>query len=128
MVLPSVDDHKFTEGFPKGLKICVTGAGGFIASHLARRLKAEGHFVRAVDWKENEHMSNDMFCDEFMLLDLRWQDSCKRAAEGMDWCFNLAVRPTPIANPRCPARPILFCRETPILSLAGRYGRHGLYP
>ena len=54
MVLPSVAEKKFTEGHPK-LKICVTGAGGFIASHLSKRLKEEGHFVRAVDWKENEH-------------------------------------------------------------------------
>ena len=54
MVLPSVAEKKFTEGHPK-LKICVTGAGGFIASHLSKRLKEEGHFVRAVDWKENEY-------------------------------------------------------------------------
>ena len=53
-VLPPVSEKKFTEGHPK-LKICVTGAGGFIASHLSKRLKEEGHFVRAVDWKENEH-------------------------------------------------------------------------
>ena len=38
------------------LRICVTGAGGFIASHLARRLKSEGHYLIAVDWKKNEHM------------------------------------------------------------------------
>ena len=38
------------------LRICVTGAGGFIASHLARRLKSEGHYIIAVDWKKNEHM------------------------------------------------------------------------
>jgi GDP-D-mannose 3',5'-epimerase len=29
----------------KQLRICVTGAGGFIASHLAKRLKSEGHHV-----------------------------------------------------------------------------------
>lgn len=40
----------------KKLKICVTGAGGFIASHLAKRLKEEGHHVVGVDWKRNEHM------------------------------------------------------------------------
>ena len=91
MVLPPIEEIKFTEGFPK-LKICVTGAGGFIASHLARRLKAEGHSVRGVDWKENEHMTPEMFCDEFMLLDLRFPDNCAKAVEGMDWCFNLAVR------------------------------------
>ena len=40
----------------KKLKICVTGAGGFIASHLAKRLKEEGHHVVGCDWKRNEHM------------------------------------------------------------------------
>ena len=64
-MLPTIDKMCFTKDFPK-LKICVTGAGGFIASHLAKRLKDEGHFVRGVDWKENEHMTEDMFCDEFM--------------------------------------------------------------
>ena len=34
----------------KKLKICVTGAGGFIASHLAKRLKEEGHYVVGCDW------------------------------------------------------------------------------
>jgi GDP-D-mannose 3',5'-epimerase len=41
----------------KKLKICVTGAGGFIASHLAKRLKSEGHYIIACDWKRNEHFS-----------------------------------------------------------------------
>ena len=40
----------------KKLKICITGAGGFIASHLAMRLKQEGHHIVACDWKRNEHM------------------------------------------------------------------------
>lgn len=40
----------------KKLKICVTGAGGFIASHLAKRLKSEGHYIIGCDWKRNEHM------------------------------------------------------------------------
>jgi len=90
MPLPPVSEKKFTEGYPS-LKICVTGAGGFIASHLARRLKAEGHFVRAVDWKENEYMKEEDFCDEFMNLDLRVLDNCRKAVEGMEWCFNLAA-------------------------------------
>jgi len=90
MVLPPIEEKKFTEGFPK-LKICVTGAGGFIASHLSKRLKAEGHFVRGVDWKENEYMAASDFCDEFMNLDCRYVENCKKAVEGMDWCFNLAA-------------------------------------
>ena len=91
MVLPPVSEKKFTEGYPK-MKICVTGAGGFIASHLSKRLKAEGHTIRAVDWKENEYMKQEDFCDEFINLDLRWPENCKKAVEGCDWCFNLAVR------------------------------------
>jgi NAD(P)-dependent dehydrogenase (short-subunit alcohol dehydrogenase family) len=38
------------------LRVCVTGAGGFIGSHLAKRLKSEGCFVVGCDWKRNEHM------------------------------------------------------------------------
>ena len=106
-VLPPVSEKKFTEGHPK-LKICVTGAGGFIASHLSKRLKEEGHFVRAVDWKENEYMAQETFCDEFINLDLRWPENCKKAVEGCDWCFNLAVRrhPSPhhLAHPRAASR------------------------
>ena len=101
-VLPPVSEKKFTEGHPK-LKICVTGAGGFIASHLSKRLKEEGHFVRAVDWKENEYMAQETFCDEFINLDLRWPENCKKAVEGCDWCFNLAVRRHP--PPHQPAHP-----------------------
>ena len=91
MVLPPISTTKFTKDFPTGLKICVTGAGGFIASHLAKRLKEEGHYVRAVDWKENEYMEEKDFCDEFMNLDFRFAEPCKKAVEGMDWCFNLAA-------------------------------------
>ena len=40
----------------RALTICITGAGGFIASHLAMRLKNEGHRIVACDWKRNEHM------------------------------------------------------------------------
>ena len=41
----------------KKLRICITGAGGFIASHLAMRLKKEGHYIVGCDWKRNEHMT-----------------------------------------------------------------------
>ena len=33
-------------------KCLVLGAGGFIGSHMVRRLKSEGAFVRGVDLKE----------------------------------------------------------------------------
>ncbi|KAK9218638.1 hypothetical protein WN943_007275 [Citrus x changshan-huyou] len=73
------------------LRISVTGAGGFIASHIARRLKSEGHYIIASDWKKNEHMTEDMFCHEFHLVDLRVMDNCLKVTKGVDHVFNLAA-------------------------------------
>ena len=52
-------------------KILVNGAGGFIGGHLVKRLKAEGHWVRAVDLKCHEYAASP--ADEFILGDLRDQ-------------------------------------------------------
>lgn len=53
----------------------VLGAGGFIGSHMVKRLKQEGFWVRGVDLKHPE------FCpsaaDEFVIGDLREQDVCR---------------------------------------------------
>lgn len=50
-------------------KILVLGGGGFIGGHLAKRLYDEGHFVRVVDIKEHEYLTN--YCNEFKKFDLR---------------------------------------------------------
>lgn len=47
----------------------VLGAGGFIGSHLVKRLKAEGYWVRGVDLKNPEF--RDTFADDFVKGDLR---------------------------------------------------------
>lgn len=73
------------------LRISITGAGGFIASHIARRLKSEGHYIIASDWKKNEHMTEEMFCHEFHLVDLRVMDNCLKVTTGVDHVFNLAA-------------------------------------
>lgn len=36
-------------------KVCVSGAGGFIGSHLAKRLKEKGYYVIGADWNRNEY-------------------------------------------------------------------------
>ena len=55
----------------------VCGAGGFIASHLVKRLKAEGYWVRGVDIKRPEFSASA--ADDFQLLDLRKPENCTDA-------------------------------------------------
>ena len=50
----------------------VLGAGGFIGSHLVKRLKSEGFFVRGVDLKSPDFGVS--VADEFVIGDLREQD------------------------------------------------------
>lgn len=50
----------------------VLGGGGFIGGHLAKRLKSEGFWVRAVDIKPNhEYWKEDEICHEYISGDLR---------------------------------------------------------
>ncbi len=55
----------------------VCGAGGFIGSHLVKRLKAEGYWVRGVDIKRPEFSRSA--ADEFKVLDLRIPKNCVKA-------------------------------------------------
>ncbi len=53
----------------------VLGAGGFIGSHLVKRLKREGFFVRGVDLKYPEFGETE--ADDFAVGDLRDQLFCR---------------------------------------------------
>lgn len=55
-------------------KILVCGAGGFIGSHLVKRLKAQGHWVRGADVKNPEFGKSP--ADDFVIADLSRQDEC----------------------------------------------------
>jgi len=55
-------------------KILVCGAGGFIGSHLVKRLKKEGFWVRGVDLKLPEFAPTE--ADDFKLGDLRDRKFC----------------------------------------------------
>ena len=55
----------------------VLGAGGFIGSHMVRRLRSEGYWVRGVDLKYPEFSISES--DEFIrgdLRDVRFVASC----------------------------------------------------
>jgi GDP-D-mannose 3',5'-epimerase len=71
-------------------RILVTGAGGFIGNHLARKLRHQGNFVRIADLKFDEYIRGK-FYDEKMILDLRILDNCLAATQGMDLVYNLAA-------------------------------------
>ena len=70
-------------------KVLVTGAGGFIGSHLVTFLRNKGYWVRGVDLKYPEFAETD--ADEFEILDLRRWDACLQATRGVDEVYALAA-------------------------------------
>jgi GDP-D-mannose 3', 5'-epimerase len=70
-------------------RVLVTGAGGFIGSHLVTYLRAQGYWVRGVDIKTPEFSASD--ADEFLLLDLRRLEACNTATQGIDHVYALAA-------------------------------------
>lgn len=70
-------------------KVLVTGAGGFIGSHLVTYLKERGYWVRGVDQKLPEFSETD--ADEFEVLDLRRYDNCLQATRGVNHVYALAA-------------------------------------
>ena len=57
----------------------VLGAGGFIGSHMVKRLRAEGYWVRGVDLKRPEFTETE--ANEFIQGDLRDVDFVRRVLE-----------------------------------------------
>jgi len=70
-------------------KILVNGAGGFIGGHLVKKLKGEGHWVRAVDIKQHEYSVLPQ--DEFIQGDLRDPEVVRTVTEGIDEVYQLAA-------------------------------------
>jgi GDP-D-mannose 3', 5'-epimerase len=70
-------------------RVLVAGAGGFIGSHLVRRLKKEGFWVRGVDLKKTEF--SPTAADEFVQGDLRDVDVVRRVVSGMEEVYQLAA-------------------------------------
>jgi len=70
-------------------RVLVTGAGGFIGSHLVAYLNRRGYWVRGVDVKPPEYTLTG--ADEFELLDLRRWDNCLQATRGIDEVYALAA-------------------------------------
>lgn len=56
-------------------KVLICGAGGFIGSHLVKKIKKEGYWVRGVDLKYPEF--SETAADDFIIGDLRDPIICK---------------------------------------------------
>ena len=67
-------------------KALVLGAGGFIGSHMVKRLKDEGYWVRGVDIKHPEFSRHQ--ADEFVIGDLRDKSFVNRVVEWKGWQGN----------------------------------------
>jgi nucleoside-diphosphate-sugar epimerase len=68
----------------------VCGAGGFIGSHLVKRLKKEGYWVRGVDLKYPEFSTTE--ADDFVIGDLREQSVCQAILDrAFDEVYQLAA-------------------------------------
>jgi dTDP-L-rhamnose 4-epimerase len=81
-----------------GQSILVTGGAGFIGSHLADRLLAAGHRVRALDnltpqvhggKPRPDYLADDV---ELVVGDVRDRDAVRRALDGVDSVVHLAAR------------------------------------
>lgn len=71
-------------------KALVCGAGGFIGSHLVKRLKKEGFWVRGVDLKYPEF--SETVADDFVVGDLRDAYLCRQIADmKFDEIYQLAA-------------------------------------
>jgi GDP-D-mannose 3',5'-epimerase len=70
-------------------RVLVSGAGGFIGSHLVRRLKGEGFWVRAADRRHPPFGESP--ADEFLLGDLRNPGLVREAMSGIDLVYQLAA-------------------------------------
>ena len=69
--------------------VLVNGAGGFIGSHLVKRLKSEGFWVRGADLKRPEYSATA--ADDFVVGDLRDPQVVAEVMNGIEDVYQLAA-------------------------------------
>jgi UDP-glucose 4-epimerase len=127
------------------VKVLVTGAAGFIGSHICRRLVAEGHDVVGFDDLSAGHVGNLSDVPDVDLVegDLRDADAVEKAAAGCDAILHYGARksvPRSIREPETftdvnvggTLNVLLAARERPttvvFASSSSVYGDQDVYP
>lgn len=114
----------------KNLRVLLTGAAGFLGSHLADRLLAEGHHVLGVDDLSTGDIRNISHLDREPRFQLIEQDICEFFDPGpIDFIFNFA---SPASPPQYLRRGIPTLRVGSVgtmnmLELASKYGAKFLH-
>jgi GDP-D-mannose 3',5'-epimerase len=73
------------------LKVLVTGACGFIGSHLVNYLKEKGNYVKAADIKPKSECYLKLKADKFYRTDIRNYSKCLLLTKDMDYVYHLAA-------------------------------------
>jgi UDP-glucose 4-epimerase len=74
-----------------GQRFLVTGGGGFIGRYVVEQLAAKGARVRIFDVPGKGEALAQRVGAEFVAVDIRQPDQVRRAAEGVDGIFHMAV-------------------------------------
>ena len=106
------------------MRVLVTGGGGFIGSHLTRRLLSEGHQVLVVDNFYSSHPDNLADMLDHPGLTVRRHDVVKPLYVETDQIYHLACPASPVHYQRDPVQTIKTCVHGSVnmLGLAKRTG------
>jgi UDP-glucuronate decarboxylase len=99
------------------MKILITGGAGFIGSHLAERLLAEGHSVIIVDNFHTGINGNIRHLLGSPCLDVIRHDITQQYRIEANLIYNLACPASPIHYQRSPVRTVEACVMGPINAL-----------
>ncbi|TLN23654.1 SDR family NAD(P)-dependent oxidoreductase [bacterium] len=72
------------------MNVFITGGTGFIGSHLARRLAAEGHHLRCLARPTSRVEELRALGAEIVVADLHDREGLRQAMQGCEWVFHLA--------------------------------------
>lgn len=114
----------------KRMRVLLTGAAGFLGSHLTDRLIAEGHHVVGVDNFSTGHLHNLSHLNNDPRFELIEQDTCEFFDPGpIDFIFNFASPASPPQYMRLGIETLRVGSEGTLkmLELAAKYGAKFLH-